>query len=391
LKKLRSIILVLITTATLIGCQSTPKAHINVEGELDKLSNVEGNIYINEKEAYEKIVNMLLYKAQKTDLRGSVIVATDDEVIFASGSRLLDIDGNEVSPYTIYEIGSVTKSITAVCIMKLMEEGKLSMEDTLGEIFSEYRSCQNFENNSKVTISDLLHMRSGIPDYMEKSEWFYGMDLLNELDIQKYDDLMKRTNDDMFLEGLFTCELLREPDKVFEYSNTNYRILALIIERVTGKSYKEYVNEVVFKPCGMSRSSAMADDDLTAAMNPDAWDDWYRDYFGDSLSFYPEFVKGAGDIHSNTVDLLKYHRALFGGYLLSEESMKELLTPVDSYACGWFIKEDLIYHGGDTPGFSTRNYVIERNGKRLYIIMLANSGENCGDVLLQSLEKIYTP
>lgn len=395
MKKLLSIILVMTITLTFAACASRSKSQIkarddihkliNVEDEISKLTNVAGNIFVNESEAYKDMIEYLLYQAQETAFRGSMIVATDDDVIFASGTRLSDINGDEVDPYTTYEIGSMTKSFTAVCIMKLIEDGRLSMEDTLGDLYPEYRSCPNYEKVGRITISNLLHMRSGLSDYVNAPFDFFGMDFINNLAAQNYEEIMKAADDEIFLKSLFTAEVKYAPDAAYEYCNTNYHILALTIEKLTGKTYEAYVNEVIFKPCGMRNSSAMAEGDITASMHPENWDKWYSEYFGNALSFFPEYVMGTGDIHSNSVDLLKYHRALFGEFLLSEDSMKELLTPIDSYACGWFIKNNVYYHGGDTPGFSSRNYVIERNGRRLYIIVLANSGENRGDVLVAEL------
>ena len=393
-KRTVSLVLVFTMVLGLTSCKSKKKKKdlsscTNIEEQLRSLKNVEGNIWVNEDKKYENMVNLLLYRVQNTEFRGSMIIATDDEVIFASGTQLLDIDGKEVTPYTTYELGSISKSFAAVCILKLVEEGKLSVDDELGKFFPEYSSCTNFENTSKVTISQLLHMRSGIPDDLNEPELFWGLSkedswLNSELvhNSKEQGDVVngfyKNVDDDVFLNQVFTTDLLFSPGSKASYSNANYWILAIIVEKLSGKAYNDYVNEVIFTPCNMTSSSSLASGDVTASMPPDSW------------SFLPETTKGSGDIHSNAVDLLKYDRALFNGCLLSQKSMDILLDPIENYACGWEIYEDVIGHGGATPGFTTNNIIFDKDGHHLYAIMLANSGENKLDkVLINQLETSY--
>lgn len=370
----------------LIGCNSDKNAKVDVESQISSLKNTEGNIYVNENPEYQKMTDWLLYEVKETNLRGSVIVATDDEIIFASGTRLLDIDGNEVTPYTTYEIGSITKSFTATCIMKLIEEGKLSIDDTLGDFFPEYNYCSNYEKVSSITVSDLLHMRSGLPDYLNAPEKYFNEELVLELSsgdfrsksaADRLSSFFSNIDDNLFLENTFGCVNAKTPNTEYEYSNTNYYLLSLIIEQVTGHPYGEYITETILEPCNMSSSTSMVDGNVTASFKENGF------------MFEIFYTKGAGDIHSNVVDLLKFERALFGGYLLNEESMNELLKPIDSYGCGWFIKDDEYYHGGATPAFATEIHTIDRKGKRLYIIMFANQGENRADVISEYLSKWF--
>ena len=128
----------------------------------------------------------------------------------------------------------------------------------------------------------------------------------------------------------------------------------------------------------MTSSSSLKSGDVTASMPPGTW------------SFRPETTKGSGDINGSAVDLLKYDRALFGGYLLNQESMDILLDPIDKYGCGWEIFDGKIAHGGATPGFHTYHIIFEKDGQHLYAIMLANAGENRLDnFLIEQIEKAY--
>ena len=366
-------------TMGLVSCTPGLKDRIKVEDQLGKLTNVDGNTLINEDEEYEAMVNSLLYMTRDTGLQGGWIVATDDDVIFATGNVLLDNDGNVVDPYTTFEIGSMSKSFVSVCIFKLVEEGKISLDDTLGDYFPEYASCSNYEAVSKVTISQMLHMRSGIPDYLNEPDKFWKDAEITGDEYSGFDVLesMSPLGEDVFFGNMFTSELGFEPGADFSYSNTNYYVLSIIIEHLTGKAYQDYVKEVIFDPCNMTSTSSMTSGDVQAALPEGV--DYIR----------PEFARGAGDIHSNVVDILKYDRALFGGYLLKDESLETLLTPDGFYACGFEVREDMVRHGGDTPGFTCGHYILERNGQRLYVIGWSHQGDRGG--ILNLIEHQFHP
>ena len=347
-----------------------PKELLNVDEQIKKLSNVQGNIWINEDEKYKNILGMLPSQLKdNVSITGSLIIATDDDVIVASGMRLKDRDGKEVTPNTTYEIGSVTKSMTAVCIMKLVEEGKVKLDDTLGDFFPEYSACPFYNEVSPITVRNLLRMRSGIHDFVNDPTGFWGEELGLELigttghpNEEDYNNFFDKYGDKVY-EQAFCRKPGFEQDSKFDYSNTNYTLLAGIIEKKSGMSYSEFMNEIIFKPCGMTDTTAMNAENVQASIKRDTWYNTFKS------------SKGCGDVHSSVVDLLKYHRALFGGYLLSEESMKEMMTFVDGYGFGWQQMDPWIMHGGTTAGFSTFNGVLDRKGKKIYVILCTNYNE----------------
>lgn len=347
---------------------TVPDYLLDAEDEISSLTNVEGNIWINEDEQYADIVKGFRKNIKDLQFEGSIVVATDDEVIFASGNGLSDINGNVVSPYTRYEISSITRSCTAVCVMKLVEDGKLSLDATLGEFFPEYTYCSNYARTSKITVGNLLQMRSGIPDYLNEPIKFFdaetGLNLTGEgkaMD-ERYREVYTAIQGRPFFENLFNCSLNFEQGTKYEESNTNYYVLALIIEKVTGKSYEQYMNETIFMPCGMKNSTSMAEGDVTAALPKDTW------------LYLPVYTRGTADIHSTATDVLKFDRALFGGYIINEASLKELLTPADNCACGFMFENNVAFQTGDTSAFHASHYVLEREGKRYYIIMFTTQG-----------------
>lgn len=382
---------IVVAVSLLIGltsCKPNLDSRVSVEKELSGLKNAEQNIYVSGNKEYQNIADYLLYIATESDFKGSMIVATDEEIIFAAGTGLPDVDGNEVTPYTTYEIGSNTKSFVGVCIMSLIESKKLSMDKTIGELFPEYSSFPGYQKISGITVSDLLHMRSGLVDYVNNPIDFIGAEKLYEIcgpdseSNMSYPEayrLIEASFDDgLFLERLFTVEPLSEPDVEFVYNNTNYHLLALIIEKVSGMTFEEYISKNIFEPCKMTTSAVGGVGIMASYEHSEE-----LDYLSD-----PEFQMGAGGICSNAVDMLKFDRALFGGYLLNEKSMNELLTPFDGYACGWQISDGLVYHNGDVPRFSTSNYMIERDGKRYYIILMSNLKGDYRSVIPKNISMI---
>lgn len=381
-KRIITIFIILALVCAAGGCGSSVT---NVDAEIEKLTKAEDNIYYNPDKKYEKIVNTMLYQAQHTELKGSVMVANDEDVIFAAGKGLNDVSGEEVTPYSTYEIGSITKSITAVCIMKMVEKNRLTLDTTLKELYPEYSYCPNFEEVGKITIGNMLHMRSGIPDYLNEPDEFFAPDVISEICDDTFMTLSSGErlryffsiiDEKTFLESLFSVELTSEPDTEYAYCNTNYYLFSMILEKLMGKAYEDIVKEEIFEPCHMDDSSAMTEGDVTASILPDAW------------YFLPSYSKGTGDIHSSVVDMLKFCRSLFGGLLLNETSMKELLTPIDGYACGWFVDGDVYSHDGATAAFCTQNYVIDRDGQRLYVMMFSNPKDNRGDTFLSYLKEL---
>ena len=371
------------TTATEETSATTSEttAALPQNDEISKLKNVNGNVWINEDAQYSAVVNELLKQTDKGAISGSLIVATDTDVIFASGTGLKDINGKEVTPYTTYEAGSISKSFAAVCIMKLVEDGKLTLNTTLGEIFPEYKNCKRFDKNSKITVSDLLYMRSGIPDDPVK---FFGVDLAlsyvqdeNRTPEESQRDFYKKVEGKTYMECLFSCELGFDPGTQYEFADANYYILALIVEDVAGMPYEDYVNKVILAPCAMTSSSSMAYGDITAALPKDTF---YNPFEGSM---------GAKDIHSTVTDILNFDRALFGGKLLKSDTSKVLLTPADTYAGGWTVETNGLYHcESDTFAFHGHNYVFEQNGKRYYVIMFTALGDKSPENVWKSISPL---
>ena len=327
-------------------------------GRMD-LAHEEENIWYSRKPEWAALTEELKAAVLNEEIRGSILVATDSDVIFASGSRSREVNGGTVSPATVYEIGSITKMHTAVCVFRLIDGGRLRLDDKVTQYFPEYVKAGD------MTVFDLLHMRSGIMDFANDAETFFGSEELAEA----LDE--GRITDGIFLKHLYQLDLAFTPGSKMEYSNTNYVLLAMILEKITGKAYKEVVSEMVFDPAGMTASSATTFGDVTGVPENEA-------------GYMKELVaaRGAGDIHSSALDLLRFDRAFFNGQrLVSPAGRAGMLDFVDSYGCGWERStryDDLVLHDGDTNSYSGLNAVFHASADRKYFIMLSCCGGDDG-------------
>lgn len=309
--------------------------------------------------------------ARSPQIRGTYILASDDRVIFIGGINASDIQGNRVDAYTTYEIGSLTKAFTATAVFQLCERGKLSLDSTLDLYFPE------FEYGKEITVYHLLHMQSGLRKDFVSDETFLdekGNPDTEEFRRYYYDGF---TNEEL-LSMLFSCEPEFKPGTKYLYSNTGYTLLAMIIEKVTGESYAEYIQKNIFDRCGMEYSSSMTTGDVTSIPEfvPQG-DSPFKDPYEIVDTLYMQLIKperGVGDIHSCVADLLLFDRALIGGKLINEESLAEMFHMDKGYGCGWVQarpNSDIFYHGGETYIYKSYNlYAKTKKYGNIYLIQL---------------------
>jgi CubicO group peptidase (beta-lactamase class C family) len=303
---------------------------------------------------------------RKEHFKGTTVVATDEEVLFLHCENAVEKDGvTLVSQNTIFDLASMSKTITAVAILQLAEKGQLNINDTLDKFFP------GFEAGKQIRVYDLLHMRSGLPDYLNQPEKFWPeTDDIGQL---MRDLCSDKITDEEFLAALYSTPNLSEAGQGFTYCNTNYRLLAMIVENLSGMKFCDYLQKNIFDVCGMTHTTSMALGDLTYV--PTNFSAVYNAGLTDENG-YPMDAnnsRGDGGIHSCLTDMLAFDRALFCGKLLSKESMETMLYDEDGYCCGLFHVPGY-YHAG--KGFTTRtqNTIVpsEEYG-HIYIIRLSHS------------------
>ncbi len=272
----------------------------------------------------------------------AVLVIDDGKIIFRHAYGLADTENNTpVTPQTNFRIASVTKQFTATAIMLLVDESKLSLDDTLDTFFPGFPAY-----GKRITVRHVLNHRSGLPDYE---------DLVPEgTTLQLHDR-------DVLTLILDTDKPLFAPGTQYKYSNTGYALLALIVEQVANQPFQTFVHERIFKPCGMGHSVVYIrglNEITDRAFGHGRQDDrWKRDDQSATSA-----VLGDGGIYSSIDDLAKWVAALHDQKLLGEQAYRQMYTPVATdnpairYGFGWRIDtykgETRYHHTGGTRGFS---------------------------------------
>ena len=273
-------------------------------------------------------------------LHGALLVAQSGEIIECKGFGYANVEHvvkNTAS--TKFRIGSLTKAFTSYAIFLLQEHGKLHIEDLVSQFIGDY------PNGQRMNIYHCLTNTSGIPDFASAPDfWFKTMRLPSSLDER--------------IEEIKAMPLSFEPGSEFDYSNSNYIVLTAIIEKVTGKSYADYMRDEIFIKFEMHNTGC--DDGRKVVPNlASGYSLWERPIHAEFADM--SFPLGAYGLYSTVEDLYKWDRKLKESGHLSNEIMEKLFMPYhDSYACGWIVSEVLnrrcVHHFGDISGFSSNFY-----------------------------------
>lgn len=343
------------------------------DGENDRISQEELADIISEDDTLEKIVDPAYEEVERyldeesayKGFQGVALVAQGNEIKFAKAYGNADYNDNIVNKVnTRFAIASNTKQFTAVAIMQLMEDGKINLDDTIDKYFPKFKYA------NQITVRELLQMRSGLVDYLNAAELYFkdedSLKILNDYREKAYFDEYvsdSRWTADIILNNLYLNELQFEPGQAYDYCNTNYYLLGLIIEQASGVSYEDYIKENIFKPCGMKISSMSAED--TDAKG-------HGSVESGEIVVNPKFTFAAGNIYTNVYDLLRWERMFHTGKLLSQESYNEMITPSEDsgYGFGLIISDGIIRHSGVIDGFNS--YTEYDSAKDITIIILEN-------------------
>ena len=259
---------------------------------------------------------------------------------------------------TRFPILSITKSFTSTLILKLQEQGKLSVKDKLSNYFPD------FPNGDKIELHHLLTHTSGIFNYTQMIDEEDSAIVCHPVPKQRVLDLF------------WNKPLEFAPGKQFAYDNSGYFMLGLVIEKVTGKPYEQVVRELIFTPLGMTKSG-FDFINLPAQSRAFGYDTLTADYY----SPYPHpdstVIYSAGGIYSTTGDMYNWGKAVASKQLLSVDSWKQAFAPrLNNYGYGWmlgsYFGKQYVGHDGGYPGFmSTFVYYPDDD---ITIILFKNSG-----------------
>lgn len=330
-------------------------------------------------------------RMEDAKLPGAFIgIAKDGKLQFAEGLGYRDREKQaEITPDTVFGIGSITKSFTCVAIMQLQEADKLSVHDPVVTYLPEFRT-KDEERTKRITIAHLMSHTSGLPSLptlyyaMRRSmevdpvmkDNQSGIDFTDHEPIDTYEQLMA------FIAGL-DVELLGEPGTEFSYSNDGYSLLGAIIERVSGQSYESYLKEHLLEPAGMKHTVFLIEDlgdyeDITTLYTSNKAAE-EKEVIVAPLWWDAPSMRAAGFLKSTGRDMLAYAEIFRTGgmvgdvRILSEESVRQMIgnyagmEPSRHYGYGFMVTPDfrggtLIEHGGAIKGVAAQLCIIPEQG-----------------------------
>lgn len=293
--------------------------------------------------------------AKDRQFSGTVLVAQGDRILLDRAYGEANAEwGRRNESTTRFRIGSLTKQFTAASVLMLQDQGKLKLTDTIGRYLPDLPPAWR-----PVTIMQLLTHTSGIHSFTE---------------VPAYANLERftRTPRDI-LATVRDLPLDFAPGSRYDYSNTGYLLLGMLIEKAGGEPYARFLQRRIFDPLGMRDSGY----DSNAAIIPRRASGYADHGHGlvnaDFIDMSVPFSAGA--LYSTTGDLLRWQRALYGGKVLSPSSLQAMTTPFrDGYALGLMVQDGpdgkQIGHGGAIEGF--RSQLGYRPAERLSVILLSN-------------------
>ncbi|MBN1498694.1 MAG: beta-lactamase family protein [Spirochaetes bacterium] len=290
---------------------------------------------------------------------GTVLIAEKGKILYTGGFGFRNIeDASENNPDTIFNIASLSKQFTSMCIMMLSEKGLLSVDDTIGMYVPE------LIHGNEITIKQCLTHTSGLTEFLANEE------LWNHTDEQ---------HTPAALLGYFAdADLDFTPGTDWAYSNTNYITLGIIIERVSGTDYSTFLQQNIFSKLKMHRSFYDAEDDDIYCNRSTGYDS--IDPAAEAMYFHPSLAYAAGAVHSTAVDMFKWIQALKSQKLVSRDTLNEIFTPgIGNYGYGWFIDQlqvnnvtyNQTWHWGSFFGYGS--YVTRLVDEDVTIIILKNT------------------
>jgi len=289
------------------------------------------------------------------DFLGTVLVMREGEPLLAQGYGMADLE-NEVpnALHTVFRIGSITKMFTSMSVMILAEKGKLQIEDLLSEYLDDIP-----DHWSEITLHHLLSNTSGIMHSWALPGFTENMSL--------------RATSQETIAKFVDQPLVAAPGEKYHYSGAGFFTLSLVIEKVSGLSYADFLRANIFDSLDMADTGCDHPDSILAHRA--------RGYAPteagliNSPMIYMPILAGGGNLYSTVEDLARWDAALNEGQLISEASYKQMYTPVlNNYAYGWRVvvenERRSVMHGGGVSGFNT--FLLRFPEDEVCIIALSN-------------------
>jgi len=322
---------------------------------------------------FARIDSLLNYLYENDKFMGSLCIRQGDEVVFKQAYGFYDATkGLRANGATKYKIGSISKTFTATMIMQLVEEKKIVLTTKLNRFFPK------IDQSDKITIENLLYQRTGIKDYANA-------------DATLTDVLGKPNTKELILKKIENYSSMFEPDSQHEYSNSNYFILGLIIEKSTKKSFAENLKIRISDKLELKntyytneKTDVTKRESYSYTFNGEYWDK--IDEWNNDIAF------SSGGIISTPEDLTKFIRYLFKGNLVTPASLELMKTLKDTYGMALirfpFGERKFYGHNGKIEGFGSTMGYYEKDDLSISLIV---NGENYSqnDIMIGILSIYY--
>lgn len=340
-----------------------------------------------------------------TNPGGAVLIMKGDTLLFDKGYGIADTEsGAKIDGHTFFNIASVSKQFAATAILKLYQEGKLDIHKSIYDIHPDVNQYLPKPRKpfSDITVQHLLSHASGIPDNRPRDNREFTLTATDMESIAYLKDI---------------DSLNFAPGTQYEYMNPTFQLLYVMIEKVSGKSFEQYMREEIFTPAGMPEAIYFEADRLiprmahgyvpNAGITPDTPENakHFKQYDYGEETFFA--TKADGGLYTSTHEFAAWEKALRSNLILSKEIKEEAHSainsisgstyssyqnrPYTSYGYGWFIEEapnmpKKVYHTGDNGGFQI--YAGRFPSKNLLILVFENRNDHDRWNMVQKLDDI---
>jgi CubicO group peptidase (beta-lactamase class C family) len=326
----------------------------------------------------QDVSNYVRSEMQRQHIPGiALLVSRGGKIVQAEGFGLSNVELQvPVKPETIFQSGSVGKQFTATAVMMLVEEGKVSLDDPLTKYFPDAPATWK-----EVTVRELLSHTAGFGDYPEKF------------------DFHKDQTEDEELKMVESIPLAYPPGTKWDYSNLGYLTLGILIHRVTGEFYGDFLQQRIFHPLDMQTTRIISEADIIP--NRAAGYRLVKGELKNQEWVAPTINTTAdGSLYFSILDLAKWDAALYTEKLLKRSSLEQMWTPAklkngqpnkDGYGFGWFMEEKhghhVIGHDGAWQGF--KSAITRYVNDQLTVVVLANLEQAKPSVIADHVADMY--
>jgi len=340
----------------------------------------------------EKIDNFFLSLHTPGAPGAAVLVMKGDSIIFSKGYGVTDLDTmTPIDENTFFNIASISKQFSAVALMMLSAEGKLSLDDTVAKWFPEFKSPLM----KQITLRHLLSHTSGIPDARNRADRHFATTATD-------------TNSYAYIANIEKLNFM--PGAGYEYMNPTYQLMYTIIERASGIKFDTFMEQRIFKPSGMAESTYFEPNKriprMTRAYNFDKETGKYVVYDYGEATFFA--TKADGGLFTSVNEFVKWEIAIRNNTLISEEMRKEAHSPkIETngssfsdyqnmphtyYGYGWFIEESdgmpqKVYHTGSNGGY--RAYAGRFPDQKILYLYFSNKSDVNVNEVAKNLDTIF--